>query len=52
MVGKSRLGMSPKEGGCQIPLRGGMAAEEIRRAAMSFAASGGRIVEAVSEEDF
>jgi hypothetical protein len=44
--------VSPKEGGCQIPLRGGMAAQKIRRAAMSSAASDGRIVEPAIEEGF
>jgi hypothetical protein len=36
----------------ETPLRDGMAAEEIQRAAMSSAASGGRIVEPATEEDF
>jgi hypothetical protein len=44
--------MTPTEGGRQIPLLGGMAAQEIRRAAMSPAASDGRIVEPVTVEDF
>jgi hypothetical protein len=51
-VGKARLRMSPKEGGCQIPLLGGTGSPGIVRAAMSSAASGGRIVEPVTEEDF
>jgi hypothetical protein len=42
--------MSPKEGGCQIPLLGG--SPGIVRAAISSAVSGGHIVEPVTEEDF
>jgi hypothetical protein len=49
---KSTLGMCPKEGGSQIPLLGGSGSPGIVRAAMSFVASGSRIVEPVTEEDF
>jgi hypothetical protein len=44
--------MSPKEGGRKIPLLGGSGSPGIFRAAMSSAASGGRIVEPVTEENF
>jgi hypothetical protein len=44
--------MNQKEGGCQIPLLGGSGSPGIVRAAMSSAASGGCIVEPVTEEDF
>jgi hypothetical protein len=51
-VGRSGLGARPKERGRQIPLLGGSGSPEIVRDAMSSAASGGRIVEPVTEEDF
>jgi hypothetical protein len=44
--------MSPTERGCQTRCSAAVAAQEIRRAAMSPVASGGRIVEPVTEEDF
>ena len=46
-------GVSPQEGGCQIPLFGRSGSPGgIRRAAIGPAASGGRTVEPVTEEDF